>query len=149
MERCYWDYWRLLVPVGSELVNGPANAVPAEQLLTKIPDFAPVHSQPGDGGTVEFSGIFVLPPRSDQELLLSYALPASILNPSTDGALRYRLRIQKQPGTGALPVKLVVLYPPDWIISRPLFAANLSTGLVQADLTLQTDLELEVAFRTR
>jgi len=91
MNRCYWDYVRVYVPAGSELQQARG--------------FEPgsVESLPGERETQVFAGFFVMAPGEEREIILSYDLPPEVVARGT-----YRLRVQKQPGTGALPLRVQV-----------------------------------------
>ena len=110
-ERCYFDYVRVYAPAGSELRESSG--------------FQPgsVETMSGERGTQLFAGFFVIAPGEEREIKLSYDLPSAVV---ADGV--YRLRVQKQPGTGALPLRVQV------------------SGAAQAryKTTLATDQEFEV-----
>ena len=111
MDRCYFDYVRVYAPAGSE--------------LRETSGFEPdsVESLAGERDTQVFAGLLVMAPGDEQEITLSYDLPPAVM---ADGT--YRLRVQKQPGTGALPLHVQV------------------TGAAEADFetTLATDQEFVV-----
>jgi len=111
MDRCYFDYLRVYVPAGSE--------------LRQASGFEPgtVESLPGERGTQVFAGFLVLAPGEEREITLSYDLPPQV----TAGQV-YRLRVQKQPGTLALPLRVQV------------------SGVTEAsyETTLATDREFQV-----
>lgn len=85
MVRCYYDYVRVFVPAGSELLasggllQGTAN------------------SQRGEGGAQLFSGYFILSPGTQNTVVFQYRLPPTI---KPDG---YTLLVRRQAGTGPLP----------------------------------------------
>lgn len=113
MERCYFDYVRVYVPAGSEL----------RQTSGFEPDSVEVLA--GERETQVFAGFLVMAPGEEREITLSYELPATVMADKT-----YRLRVQKQPGTGALPLRVQV------------------SGAAQADfqVTLATDQEFVVSW---
>jgi hypothetical protein len=88
IERCYFDYVRLYVPLGSELVS--ITGVEADS----------INSQPGERGTQVFAGYFSVAPGSEHTVTFIYRLPPQITPDS------YRLVIQRQSGTGPLPVEV-------------------------------------------
>lgn len=90
IARCYFDYVRLYAPAGSELVSATGLA---QDTIT---------SRRGEQGTQEFAGFFVLPPGGDQQVSLTYRLPATVT------ANDYRLILQRQSGTQPLPVTLTI-----------------------------------------
>ena len=149
MQRCYWDYWRMLVPGGATLLSGPVNQASADELITGVADLDPTRVTAAAEGTTQLAGIFVLPPGQAQELQFLYALPTTMLDRSAPGSPRYRLHVQKQPGTGTLPLTLTLTYPPQWRVTGSTPAAGQSVeGQLSYALTLQTDLNLQVSFQT-
>ena len=85
MARCYFNYVRLFVPTGSELlaIDGvdPASTV----------------SQRGEQNTTLFGAYFILQPGETKNVVFHYRLPAFVQ------AQGYELLIQKQAGTQPLP----------------------------------------------
>ncbi len=148
-QRCYWDYWRILAPAGAHLISAPDNQVPGEELMTGQPDYDPARVSAGAAGVTEIAGIFVLPLNQVHETPLTYVLPATVLDESTPGLITYRLHVQKQPGTDAPPVAITINYPATWAMKNSSMpAAANSPGLLRYDLTLKTDVNLEVVFQT-
>lgn len=90
IARCYFNYVRVYVPAGSELVEATGL------------DENSVTNRRGERGTQEFAGFFVLPPNSQQQVTFTYRLPERI---TADG---YRLVLQRQAGTQPLPVQLAI-----------------------------------------
>jgi hypothetical protein len=90
IERCYFDYVRLYVPAESELET-------IEGVLEET-----IVNQRGEKGTQVFAGYTYQPPDSTHTVTFRYRLPPAI-TPET-----YRLVLQRQSGTDALPVRLSV-----------------------------------------
>lgn len=90
VARCYFDYVRVYVPAGSELIE--ATGVDSDS----------VESRRGEQRTQVFSGYFILPPRERKTVTFTYTLPAA-LQPDT-----YQLRVQRQSGTAPLPLTVTV-----------------------------------------
>ncbi len=88
IERCYFDYVRLYVPVGSTL-EGIAGV-----------DADSISSQRGEKGTQVFAGYLQVKPGESKTVTFTYRLPATL---TEEG---YALRIERQSGTGPLPVQL-------------------------------------------
>lgn len=88
-RRCYWDYLRVYTPAGSQLLASEGlEAVEVEE---------------GEAGATMIAGEFVLPPGAAHTVRLVYRLPGDVVQ---DGV--YRLRIQKQPGTAAMPLRVAL-----------------------------------------
>jgi hypothetical protein len=148
LNDCYWDYWRVLLPAGVTALSAPANAVPGAELLSGADDFAPAQIEPAEAGTTAVAGLFVLAPQATQTTTLIYQLPPAALDLSRRGQAVYRLHVQKQAGTGALPFTLSVAYPAEWVVARASAPLTSAAGQpAQFALDLRTDLDLEITFR--
>jgi hypothetical protein len=90
VERCFFNYVRLYVPLGSTLVA--TEGLQADS----------VRSTRGEAGTQVFAGYFILPPGEATRVRFQYQLPAA-LTPTT-----YRLLVQRQAGSGPLPLRLTI-----------------------------------------
>jgi hypothetical protein len=93
-RRCYFNYIRVLAPAGAQL-RSAEGFEPAE-----------VSVRPGEHGATQFAGNLVLPPGNTARVRLSYELPIGLL----DGDV-YNLRVQKQPGIPAWPVRVLLVDP--------------------------------------
>jgi len=90
MTRCYYDYVRLFVPPGSELLASSG-------LLE-----GSVDSQRGEGGAQLFSGYFILAPGATNTVIFQYRLPPTIK------ADDYTLLVRRQAGSGPLPFSAAI-----------------------------------------
>jgi len=84
MDRCYFDYVRVYVPQGTQLIESEG--------------FAPgtLESYPGESGTQVYAGFFVIAPGERHRLTLTLDL-----NPINGVSGVFELLVQKQPGTDA------------------------------------------------
>ena len=90
IARCYFDYVRVYVPSGSELLD-----------VTGV-EPSSVSTQRGERRTQLFTGYFVLPPRQTNVVTFTYTLPPA-LTPEN-----YHLTVQRQSGTAPLPITVTV-----------------------------------------
>jgi hypothetical protein len=98
LDGLYGDYLRLFTKAHSRLVGvqlDGAEAGPSE--LTE------------ENGKTVFGRFFALPKGAKRDLSFSYVTPA-IVSFRGDAA-EYRLLIQKQPGTGAIPLRIRLILP--------------------------------------
>lgn len=109
-NRCYWNYWRVLVPGESELVDTRVPAVPPEMLLNQKGYDGVVQSSLAEGGTIAFAGVLVLPSGDRQTAILSWRLPSRVVRKTNEGWV-YALRVQKQPGVVHSGLRLIVQIP--------------------------------------
>ena len=90
-RRCYFNYLRVYVPAGAQLLDAQG----FEQDT--------VQQGSGEAGTTILSGFVVTPSGTEEDVVLRYQLPASVIQGDT-----YRLRLQKQAGVPAWPVEIVI-----------------------------------------
>jgi len=114
IQRCYWNYWRVYLPAGSALREAQVKAVPGDQLLGGQPWPAAVESYPGEMGTQVFAGMLVLPVGEQETIRLAYDLPPQVVSRDGNGNLHYRLRLQKQAGTGLTRFQIQVRLAPGY-----------------------------------
>lgn len=101
-QRCYFNYVRLFVPAGSQLLE--VDGVEGDS----------VSSRRGEKRTQVFAGYFQLAPGRTQRIHFRYQLPPHIRLDS------YQLQFQRQSGTAPLPLALE--------IDQQLFTTTLHTG---------------------
>jgi hypothetical protein len=147
MERCYWDYVRVYVPAGSHLLVGPDLPLPSGSLLARNSDglpSRPISPALAQVGWAVWAAFFDLPTMEERTLMFDYQLPSEVLDLAPDGSVRYHLRVRKQPGTDAVPLRVEITLPP----GAELVAA-VPAGLPVVDTDLRTDREFEILFRER
>ncbi len=150
-EGCYWDYLRLYVPEGARLLYGPELTVPKGSLLARSSDLGgtplPIDVGPIEAGKNMFGAFFVVPPGETQEEVFLYELPSGVLE--RQGSIStYRLLVQKQPGTLAIPLRVTVNLPPgsEVLSARPA-ASSVGDGKVEFQTDLRVDRQFEISFR--
>ena len=115
MDGCYWDYVRVFVPPGSQLLEGPGIPLPGGSLHSQSGDAAsqrPIAPVLNDKGRITWAAFFDLAPGAERTLVFDYQLPASVLRSAgEDGLVRYGLWVRKQPGTEAVPLEVQILLP--------------------------------------
>ncbi len=90
IKRCYFDYVRLYVPAGSELI----------EIAGVEPDS--VDAGLGENGTQVFAGFFQMLPGAEHVVRFRYRLPPQITPPG------YTLLVRRQSGAGPLPLRVDV-----------------------------------------
>jgi hypothetical protein len=147
MERCYWDYLRVYVAVGSQLMDATPHEVPGEALLSGRPSPAEVRVGPYEQGHNVFATLFMLRPQETLETRFEYTLPRQILRRTKEG-IEYTLLVQKQPGTRALPLSVRLLLPAEaeLVCSEPQ-PVDVGTAEQQYTLSLLADQEIRATIR--
>ncbi len=97
-QGCYWDYVRVLVPPGAELVYAAG--------------LVDVTIQTAEQGRTVFAGYLIVPRGESRTVRLTYRLPLAIKEGST-----YTLYLERQPGVPATPVSVHLSLPFGWSIA--------------------------------
>jgi hypothetical protein len=146
-DNCYWNYLRVLVPRGSQLVGIRTNPVPGEWMLSGRGDTGTVTVSQGEAGTHVLSTFLVVPFDETRVTVLRYRLPPGVLTEEAYG-WHYRLKLQKQSGREAIPVTLRIDLPPQaTLISAAPAPVRVSDHSLVVDLDLARDQTLDVIFR--
>ena len=113
-NRCYWDYFRIYLPAGSELISISSPDIPAEWLLNHELIHNPVEVSKGEGNSVVVGGMVVVPTNSKVQIVLKVRLPQPIMFADTIGQQHLNMKIYKQPGLHGLPLNVSVVIPSNY-----------------------------------
>ena len=142
MDDCYWTYLRVYAPAESQLISSTPHEIPQKWPLRE--KIIPARTDVLDEkifGTQAFGTLLVVPKGQTLQTSYSYQLPAMVVSSQPDGkTFNYSLKIQKQPGTQAVPLTFHLELPPGMVIKNP------SPGLqqLQEEWVLKTNLNEDV-----
>jgi hypothetical protein len=146
MARCYYDYLRVLVPSGTDLQGATTQPVPDAWMDNGVGDDGTVLMTEGDANTNVIGTFLVVPQASSREVVFEYNPPPSVLAREGQG-WHYRLKLQKQPGTDAVPFTVHLTLPANTAVdtASPAPASNANgvltfTGRLDADKTIDVTL---------
>ncbi|MBE2221639.1 MAG: DUF4012 domain-containing protein, partial [Anaerolineae bacterium] len=109
-ENCYWNYVRIYVPAGSQLISGSEHDIPGEFMRSG----QPVHSETGtlneQAGFTTWDNFLLVPYGERVSLNYNYTLP-SITTSGEDGTTQYQLTVYKQAGAKPEPVSVSITLP--------------------------------------
>jgi hypothetical protein len=147
MARCYWDYLRVYVPLGTQLLDATLHPVSGLELLSGQPSEGQVTVGPPEQEHDVLATFLLLRPSEALETRFEYTLPQRVLQ-ARQGRAEYTLVAQKQPGTHATPLRVRVLLPAGMKVEASEPEPTLMTGSeVEYALTLKTDRLLRVTLR--
>jgi hypothetical protein len=147
MERCYWDYVRLIVPADAELLSGPSVIVDGEYLPRGRSTMGDLDVEDLVADKVSWGQLFLLAPEESLVLDYIYSLPPGATH-SVGDQWAYSLYVQKQPGTLAPAVEVSIALPEaaQLLTSQPL--PTRQQGSVNTYVFhLDTDQEIEILYR--
>lgn len=150
IDRCYWNYLRVYVVNGGILLDAsPPPVIPNAQTVFDRSMPTPrvdVLDEEIDG-VQAFGTLMVVPGGKSVSATYHFALPSDILEyEASSNQTIYRLKVQKQPGTIAIPITIRVHLP----LHSQLISAY-PDALVQGKnilftTNLMTDIEIQVVF---
>ncbi len=147
IARCYWDYLRVYLPAGSELLAATGHPIPGESLLDGQPRDGTVTLTRGESGRDVLATFLLLDVGETVETRFEIALPTEVVQ-AQDAGFVYRLTVQKQAGTGALPLRVRVRLPAGAQVVETQPAPSTVEGTVlEFALTLEMDRAVQVVFR--
>lgn len=153
-ERCYWNYLRVYTLTDTELLEATPHALPAKWSYREnaVPPRVDILDNEGivdenPPGLRGYGTMIVIPLNEERQTGFEFALPAEIiLTESSPGTWTYRLYIQKQAGTRAIPLTLQINLPSGVQFVSASLPGNFQDDVWQADLTLRTDIEITLNF---
>jgi hypothetical protein len=146
IDACYWNYMRIYVPAGSELLEATPQHVPDEWMTWSNGVDAPVDLLDEEiSGLQAFGTLMAVPGNGSQLDRFQYRLPANVLSMEGD-QYHYRLHVEKQPGTLAIPLTLRIHLPQHAVLKSSSLQASLQDGDLLIETDLRTDADLELVF---
>ncbi len=148
IERCYVDYLRVYVHADTRLLDATPHAVPAGLLVRDQAVPARVDLLEEEiAGVRGYGALLVVQGGQALSTGFQFALPAGVIatDPKT-GEKSYRLKIQKQPGTQAVPVTIRVRLPVGAQLIRVNPGATVGSGSIYLETDLRTDVFVEVVY---
>ena len=146
INMCYYNYLRLVVPLGSDFLVATAHPVLGKYLLSgmrndgkasSINDFSSDRMIIGQFFVVEYG----------KQLLTHFEYDLPLVSINSTGQYHYTLLMQKQSGTDAMPVNVTLILPAQAkLISSNPKPTILSGGELIFVLQLDTDQQIEVIY---
>jgi len=146
MERCYWNYLRLIVPASAKLISGPRVIVAGQSLLRGQPTTGEIDvASPGSDKT-SWGQLFLIAPEKNISLDYVYTLPPGTAH-AVEDHWEYNLYLQKQPGTLAPTVEVVVTLPEGALLlkSQPKPLSQ-QERVITYLVSLKTDQQIELFY---
>jgi len=148
MERCFWDYLRVYVPEGSELIAATPHSVDEAFLMSGQPGPTGATWAAPESGRAVLEMLLLVRKGEHVETRIDLLLPETVVQPRPDGGRQYSLTVQKQPGTRAVPLSVSITLPPGATrTSSEPTPASQEGAIVSYELALETDQTISVVFQ--
>ena len=148
INRCYYNYLRIYMPAGTKLINASPHSVPAEWLMLGRPVPAKIDLLDEEiAGVQGFGTLLVVPGGQTLNTGFNFSLPANVISsqPGSSGKL-YTLKLQKQPGTRAIPILIRIHLPTGSRNIQANLSAQISGSNILIETSLLTDILINVSF---
>jgi hypothetical protein len=144
VARCYYDYVRVFVPRGSQIIDSSLQEIPAEWLYSE-------KAEPGqldtvdEGTTTSFGTLMVVPFQTEKVTYFNYTLPSTIVY-NEGGVFSYGLKLQKQSGLKEMLTDIKVTLPPGATLTSTDSGGTFENGVWSYRILLIEDVELRLQF---
>jgi hypothetical protein len=145
---CYWNYLRVYMKEGTKLLDATPQFVPDNWMILKQEEQGRVDVLKEEiDGVQAFGTLQVLLGGQSLPVSFQFALPADILQAeSGPDQMAYHLKVQKQPGTSAVPITIRVHLPKGALIETTPAGAVVEDDNILYETNLRKDIEFEVIF---
>jgi hypothetical protein len=146
---CYWNYLRIYTAKGAQLLEAVPQYIPAGWMIRNqsVPAQVDTLQDEEIDGVQVFGSLQVVPIGESLSASFRFALPAGVIK-SGSGSRQsiYHLKVQKQPGTLAVPITIRVHFPNGASIRSIPKGAVVQGQNVFFETNLRTDIEFEIVF---
>lgn len=149
-NSCYWNFFRIYVPQGSNVLSTTPLTLPELSVSVEIGRGVPgqeTGAVSSSHGKLVFSGLATIEAGARGEVTLVYDLPASAVK-REDGTISYRLLVQKQPGVRERNLSLDVILPAGFDLVESSHPTTYSSdSRVGLSLVVTEDTLIDLKFR--
>jgi hypothetical protein len=147
MGLCYYDYMRVYVPRGAQLLDASRQSIPASYFLSRQAVDSQAQVLEPEAGKSVFASFFVVEPGKNWQTYFDYGLPAGVVR-RVGSDWQYSLWLQKQSGKPAIPTVVTLNLPPGAkVLSSSQRPTSTQAGRLQFEFPMTHDTYIEVRFR--
>ena len=141
INRCYWSYLRVYKQMGVELLDATPHAIPGDSMLLGRGVPARVDDLEEDLDAAQGFGTLILVPGGESlGTSFRFDLSKAGITVLEDGhLLLYHLRVQKQPGTIAVPLTVRIHLPGNATLN----SISVDSIIQGQNLLIETDLRMD------
>ncbi len=143
---CYWNYLRIYKPADTTLISATPQSVPDIWMINKQKNPGQVDVVEEDiNGVQTFGTLQVVPIGESLSASFQFALPLNVLQTNAN-RVTYTLKVQKQPGTLAVPLTLRIHLANNAAIETTSSGSVIQDNNILYETNLGTDLEFTIIF---
>jgi hypothetical protein len=149
MELCYWGYLRVYKTPGTKLVESTPHGIPASQMLLEraVPTRVDYLNDYEPEKLWAFGTLVLVPAGQSVITKFEFALPVSVFSQASDAKhIVYKLKVQKQPGTQAVPLTIQIKLPKYAIVTSAPSGAIQQGSSLSLVTNLRKDVNMEIIF---
>jgi hypothetical protein len=149
IQDCYWNYLRVYTPAGTFLLDATPQSIPAGWMILEKSPPAEVDVLDEEIDGVQGFGTMQVVPASDYRItLFEFLLPADVVQAGPEsGQWLYRLRVQKQPGTLAVPLTIRIRLPGNAAVLQAPAGAVVEGSSILLQTDLRVDRQIDVLYQ--
>ncbi len=149
IDDCYWNYLRVYKADGTKLTEATPQVLPANWMILNESPPAEVDVLDEEiEGIQAFGTIQVVPAGQSLSVSFQFDLPTGVIEAQLEpGLFSYRLTVQKQPGTLAVPFTFRIHLANNMSVQDLPGGAILEDNNILIQTDLRRDLEIEILYR--
>ncbi len=149
LDGCYWNYVRVYLPLGAELVSGDSLPLEPGSIAVRVGGQVAGRDTVGltyDDNGVHISGLMAVNPQEVRTVTFNYLLPRQVLRFESD-AFEYTLDVVVQGGTRGREGVVSVILPDDYELIEAPNSVRVSPNLVEIAVNPERDDVIRLVLR--
>ncbi len=146
-DACYWNYLRIYVPEGSQLITSTIHTIPGESHIFGQTWQGPAQVLSETAGLTTFANYLLLPMGQTLDSRYEYLLPA-VVSTDEDGRKTYHLDVIQQAGNHPFPFNAAITLPEGvQVLSATPAPTAVNGRTLQFKLNIDTNNQITVQYQ--
>ncbi|MBK7918651.1 MAG: DUF4012 domain-containing protein [Chloroflexi bacterium] len=146
-DACYWNYLRIYVPEGSQLITSTVHTIPGESHIFGQTWQGPAQVLSETAGLTTFANYLLLPMGQTLESRYEYLLP-TVVSTDENGRKTYHLDVIQQAGNHAFPFNAAITLPEGaQVLSATPAPTAVNGRTLQFKLNIDTNSQITVQYQ--
>ncbi|MGB5060821.1 MAG: DUF4012 domain-containing protein [Candidatus Promineifilaceae bacterium] len=146
-DACYWNYLRIYVPEGSQLITSTVHTIPGESHIFGQTWQGPAQVLSETAGLTTFANYLLLPMGQTLESRYEYLLP-TVVSADENGRKTYHLDVIQQAGNHPFPFSAAITLPEGaQVLSATPVPTAVNGRTLQFKLNIDTNSQITVQYQ--